>query len=228
MALTQQPVHFNNHLMASSPFQENGPSPSSPLSQSSEPTRYFSGAGEYDESSLHSYSSPPSSVPSSGNASFVHPFADFQEYCSDASFSYNSSPLNLQHVYEAPNIPMPPSQLQMLESSSLTYKDVESSPLQYPAPEGFYAAHDHEQHQQQPQQAERARMIPGLNMDRPDPDPSVYRPEPKRRKTCPDELMSSPIKRCRVAMEKRGSGKDGEDVWPTDVEIAFFEGESAS
>lgn len=62
-------------------------------------------------------------------------------------------------------------------------------------------------------------MIPGLNMDR---------PGPKRRRTCP-ELMGSPTAARRRGSgysydrPPRGMGKENEDVWPEDVEIAFFE-----
>merc|ERR1711939_933390 len=79
---------------------------------------------------------------------------------------------------------------------------------------------------QMPQTAPRANMIPGLAIDRPAPEihpDFLDRPEPKRRKTCPDiyTTTSSPTK--SIGKSKRGAGKDGEDVWPTEVEVAFFE-----
>lgn len=84
----------------------------------------------------------------------------------------------------------------------------------------------HEYTMQMPQTAPRAAMIPGLAIDRPVPDihPDLQdRPEPKRRKTCPEiyTTTSSPTK--SIGKAKRGAGKDGEDVWPTEVEVAFFE-----
>ena len=84
-----------------------------------------------------------------------------------------------------------------------------------------------------PIQAPRAGSIPGLSMDR---------PAPKRSKTAPSSshILSSPPSETGTAVatstpirrppnpnrEKRPAGKNGEDVWPEDVEIAFFECES--
>lgn len=98
-------------------------------------------------------------------------------------------------------------------------------------------------------QAPRAAVIPSINLN----PKSGDRPEPKRRKTCPDlsnasmdvassaavpmgplddkEILQqrhiSEIKEM-LKTEKRGAGKDGEDVWPEDAEIAFFECKGSS
>lgn len=52
------------------------------------------------------------------------------------------------------------------------------------------------------------------------------RPEMKRRRTAPG-LMSTPTRQDGgyKSSEKRGNGKDGQDVWPEDVEQAFHDGE---
>ena len=184
MALAQ-PAHFS-HLLASSPFHEMPPCDiiSPPISPASDATRYFS-EREYDEA-LHGYSSPPSSVPSSGNTSYNmnNPFPAFHDFCPDASYRFNSSPLNANQAYHLP-------------------EPLDTQILPFPS-DDLYAG---------PYQAPRAAMIPGMNMDR---------PEPKRRKTCP-EIVSSPTSRRRDLKDKRGAGKDGEDVWPVEVESAFFE-----
>lgn len=176
---------------------------SSPIdSPPSDVPRYF-GDSEYDDRK-YSYSSPPSSVPSSGNSSFGHAsFQPFPEYCQDAIYTY-SSPLahNMHQGYHLPPPPAPAVQQQL------------------PPTYGEYTM-------QMPQTAPRAAMIPGLAINRPAPEihPDLLdRPEPKRRKTCPEiyTTTSSPTKSIRKDA-KRGAGKDGEDVWPTEVEVAFFE-----
>lgn len=61
-------------------------------------------------------------------------------------------------------------------------------------------------------------------------DDASFNPRPgmKRRRTAPS-LMSTPTRQegGYVVAEKRGNGKDGQDVWPTDVEDAFYAGESS-
>lgn len=50
------------------------------------------------------------------------------------------------------------------------------------------------------------------------------RPESyKRRRRSPDGLSLAPSR--DSSAERRGNGKDGQDVWPTDVEDAFLGGE---
>lgn len=203
MTTMAQPAHLA-HILASSPFNEGkaNEATSSPIdSPPSDIPRYF-GEHEYDDRK-YSYSSPPSSVPSSGNSSFgPASFQPFPEYCQDATYGYSSSPLahNVHQGYHLPAPPGPP-----MHQMQPTY--------------GEYTM-------QMPQTAPRANMIPGLAIDRPAPEihpDFLDRPEPKRRKTCPDiyTTTSSPTK--SIGKSKRGAGKDGEDVWPTDVEVAFFE-----
>lgn len=59
-------------------------------------------------------------------------------------------------------------------------------------------------------------------------DESSFNPRPgmKRRRTAPS-LMSTPTRQegGYTVAEKRGNGKDGQDVWPNDVEEAFHVGE---
>jgi hypothetical protein len=55
--------------------------------------------------------------------------------------------------------------------------------------------------------------------------PTLDRPELKRRKTAPPALMPSTlIGSPKKSPEKRASGKDGLEVWPADVEEAFYQG----
>lgn len=199
-----QPAHFA-HILASSPFNESKPhdATSSPIdSPPSDVPRYFT-ESEYEDRK-YSYSSPPSSVPSSGNSSFSHGFQPFPEYCPDVNYGYSSSPLahSVHQSYHLPPPPPPPA----MQHLPPTYRDYSM---------------------QMPQTAPRAAMIPGLAINHPAPEihPDLLdRPEPKRRKTCPEiyTTTSSPTK-SSIAKGKRGAGKDGEDVWPTDVEVAFFE-----
>ncbi|KAI5480946.1 TEA domain family member 1/3/4 [Pseudohyphozyma bogoriensis] len=56
--------------------------------------------------------------------------------------------------------------------------------------------------------------------------PPPYRPEVKRRRTAPDVMAvpSTPVrgyKQSPKSVEKRGNGKDGQDVWPPEIEEAF-------
>lgn len=208
-----QPGHFAHLIASSSPFRD-GAQAHSPLeSPASDIPRYFSSSErEYDEG-MHSFSSPPSSVPSSANTSFSTHYPSFQQHqlCQDASpfDAYNSSPLAGAPVYQyvqAGPPPPPQPQLQL---------HMDGQPHQqnfvYPSedPYAMMPAYN---------QAPRANMIPGLAVDG-----MPQRPDIKRRKTCP-EITSSPTK--RICKEKKGAGKDGENVWPEDTEIAFFECES--
>lgn len=214
-ATMAQPAHFA-HILASSPFNEGNCKPheatSSPPVDSppstAEVPRYF-GESEYEDHK-YSYSSPPSSVPSSGNSSFSHGFQPFPEYCPDATgYGYASSPLahSMHHGYHLP--PPPPPAMQQQQQ-------------QHHLPPTY-----HEYTMQMPQTAPRAAMIPGLAINHPAPEihPDLAdRPAgPKRRKTCPEIYTTSSSPTKAVAKGKRGAGKDGEDVWPTEVEVAFFE-----
>lgn len=214
MAAAAAPARFA-HILAASPFNDSNSKiePSSPAdSPHSDIPRYF---GEHDyEDRKYSYSSPPSSVPSSTNSTYEHSsYQAFPDYCRDAPYIYSSSPLahNSQQHYQLP--PPPPMQQQLAPPYMLQH-----------------ATHIQPYH---PQQAPRANIIPGLAIDKGDSNinPSLHdqdsqdRPEPKRRKTCPEIFThdSSPTSAMKLATAKKGAGKDGEDVWPTEVEVAFFE-----
>jgi hypothetical protein len=212
MSMGAPPAHFA-HILASSPFNEGKPCDptSSPIdSPASDVPRYFN-EREYDDRK-YSYSSPPSSVPSSGNSSYSHAsFHPYPEYCQDVSYGgYSSSPLAQpgQHY----QLPPPPPMHHMHQQQG------------YQLQQGIQM-HGGALLPPHPEQAPRAAMIPGLAVERPAPEihPDLLdRPEPKRRKTCPEifTIESSPTKSMK---NKRGAGKDGEDVWPTEVEVAFFE-----
>lgn len=244
--------HLNHLLGPVSPYHEAGPiamSSSPSHSPASEIPRYFS-EREYDDS-LQSYSSPPSSVPSSHNASFSAsgPYPAYTDFCQDPSYAFASSPLShngsqQQHqpqylFQELPQMPMAEQHI-MHEKQQAPFVPPYLPPQQHahlqhlpplpglppmhhsmmPMPHGQPILPYGEDLFMPAYQAPRAAMIPGLSMDR---------PEAKRRKTCPELTVaqSSPTPQRyesrRYEEGKKGAGKDGEDVWPEDVEVAFFE-----
>ena len=252
------------HILASSPYQEYGPGGrrtiSSPSDSPASDARYFptsaslvsgntSRSSDSDEAG-YSYSSPPSSAQSSAHTSYSSSFYDCYQpsVAQVAQYAYShSSPLASDmssSIYNPPHHaqgysqpmqshvslggPIPP---QHSYSAGHHQQNVHSLP---PLPYGSaYGGMDTSVFRDQlgvlpPIQAPRAGSIPGLSMDR---------PAPKRSKTAPSHILSSPPSSTGTAIasstparkapnptrEKRPAGKNGEDVWPEDVEIAFFE-----
>lgn len=241
------------HILASSPYQEYGRrTVSSPADSPASDARYFptsaglhpSHSSDSDETG-YSYSSPPSSAQSSAHTSYSSSFYDCyqsQQVAQDGQCGYpQSSPLahdmsgSIYHpVYSQPmqqhvslGGPLSNGHIAPLGQSS------QLPPVQYGGP--AFGGMDTSIFREQlgglpPLQAPRASAIPGLSMDRPAP--------PKRSKTAPGNILSSPPSSTGTAVtltaapvrkppnpnrEKRPAGKNGEDVWPEEVEIAFFE-----
>lgn len=67
--------------------------------------------------------------------------------------------------------------------------------------------------------------IEGSEMESGEDETFLPRPEIKRRRTAPGSMTTPTRAQGIVLSEKRGNGKDGQDVWPADVEEAFHGGE---
>lgn len=198
----------------------------------------------------YSYSSPPSSAQSSANTSYSSHFYDCYQpqVGQEAHYAYpQSSPLasdmsgSIYNPAQHANAYSQPMQSHVSLGGPLPVHQAQMAPLGHlqqlppiPYAGATYGGMDTSVFRQQlgdlpPIQAPRASAIPGLSMDR---------PAVKRSKTAPGQILSSPPSSTGTAItltaaptrkpinpnrEKRPAGKNGEDVWPEEVEIAFFE-----
>ena len=116
------------------------------------------------------------------------------------------------------------------ESASSQGSSFYSSPVgpsPFDSPE---AGMDVRQHLQQQQQLQQHLLSPSYdaadayNALLRTPTHDALRPDMKRRKTAPADLSPHKSPGKRSSPERKGTGKDGAEVWPQDVEDAFYAG----